>query len=318
MRVLVTGSSGLIGTALVERLSGEGAEVVRLVRGGRPPGGRSSPAAGTASGPGAGTVDWDPAAGTVDRQALGGSGPFDAVVHLAGAGIGDRRWSPSRKRIILESRTTSTALLVESLLALPSRPPVLVSASAVGFYGVRGDEELTEESASGTDFLAEVCRAWEQATAPAAEAGIRTVLVRTGIVLSRHGGALGKQLPLFRLGLGGRMGSGEQYRSWITLDDEVGVIRHCIDDSGLAGPVNATAPEPATDGELARALGAALHRPTVLAVPAAALRLALGTEMADELVLGGQRVRPALLSSRGYEFAHTDLDEAVRSVLTGS
>ena len=313
MKVLLTGSSGLIGTALVERLSGEGAEVVRLVRGGRPGGPGPGPGHGTA----AGTVDWDPAAGTIDHRALDGAGPFDAVVHLAGAGIGDRRWSPPRKRTILESRTASTSLLVESLLALASRPAVLVSASAVGFYGVRGDEELTEESTSGTDFLAEVCRAWEQATVPAAEAGIRTVLVRTGIVLSRHGGALGKQLPLFRLGLGGRMGSGQQYRSWITLEDEVGVLRHCIADPGLAGPVNATAPEPATDGELARALGAALHRPTVLAVPAPALRLALGTEMADELVLGGQRVRPAVLSSRGYEFAHTDLDEAVRSVLAG-
>ncbi len=303
MNVLVTGSSGLIGTALTGRLTKEGATVVRLVR-------------GDATTSEAGTVAWDPAGGTFDREGLERSGPFDAVVHLAGAGIGDRRWSPERKRLILESRTASTALLVETLLSLSSRPPVLVSASAVGYYGVRGSEELTEESSSGTDYLAEVCRAWEGATAPAADGGIRTVLVRTGIVLSRRGGALGKQLPLFRLGLGGRMGSGVQFRSWITLDDEIGVLLRCLEDPGLAGPVNATAPEPATDGALAKALGDALHRPAFLAVPATALHLALGTEMADELVLGGQRVLPAVLLANGHEFAHTDLDEAVRSVLT--
>jgi uncharacterized protein len=304
MRMLVTGSSGLVGTALLGALAPAGHTVVRLVRGTAPPGAERD------------TVSWDPAAGTIDRAGLQRTGPFDAVVHLAGAGIGDRRWSLERKKVILESRTASTAVLVDSLLALPSRPPVLVSASAVGFYGVRGDEELTETSPPGTDFLAEVCRAWEAAAAPAADAGIRTVLVRTGIVLSRTGGALGKQLPLFRLGLGGRMGSGAQFRSWITLDDEVGVIMHCVGDDGLSGPVNATAPKPATDAELARAVGAALHRPTVLAVPAPALRLVLGTEMAEELVLGGQRVLPAVLESRGYGFAHTDVDEAVRSVLS--
>jgi uncharacterized protein (TIGR01777 family) len=251
----------------------------------------------------------------VDGEALERSGPYDAVVNLAGAGIGDRRWSPSRKRLILESRTQSTALLAESLLGLSTRPSVLVSASAVGFYGIRGDEELTERSATGNDFLAEVCRAWEQAASPAADAGIRTVAVRTGIVLSRTGGALGKQLPLFRIGLGGRMGSGTQYRSWITLEDEVGVIRHCIEDDRLSGPVNATAPSPATDGELAKALATALRRPSILSVPAPALRLVLGREMAEELVLGGQRVLPDVLLSSGYAFAHTELDEAVRSVL---
>jgi hypothetical protein len=304
MRILVTGSSGLVGTALVRRLEQEGHVVVRLVRGTRPSGAQRD------------TVTWDPAGGSMDRDGLQRSGPFDAVVHLAGAGIGDRRWSPDRKKVILESRTTSTALLVESLLGLPSRPPVLVSASAIGFYGVRGDEELTETSSPGTGFLAEVCQAWESATTPASGAGIRTVLVRTGIVLSRTGGALGKQLPLFRLGMGGRMGSGHQFRSWITLDDEVGVVTHCIGDDGLSGPVNATSPKPATDAELAKALGAALGRPAVLAVPAPALRLVLGTEMAEELVLGGQRVLPAVLTSRGYEFAHTDLGEALRSVLS--
>ena len=195
------------------------------------------------------------------------------------------------------------------------RRPCWSSASAVGFYGDRGDEELTESSTTGTGFLATVCRAWEAETVPAVDAGLRTVLLRTGIVLSRRGGMLGRLLPLFRLGLGGRTGTGEQFRSWITLTDEIGAIVHCLGDNGVAGPVNATAPAPATDAELAHALGAALHRPTALAVPAPALRLLLGADMADELVLGGQRVLPAVLSARGFEFAHADLDAAVRAVL---
>ena len=250
-------------------------------------------------------------------SALERAGPFDGVVHLAGAGIGDRRWSPDRKRVILDSRTDSTRLLVDTLVRLSAPPPVLVSASAVGIYGDRGDEELTEASTTGTGFLAEVCRAWEAAAQPAADGGIRTVLLRTGIVLSRHGGAWGKQLPLFRVGLGGRMGSGDQYRSWITLDDEIGAVLHCLADGGPSGPVNATAPAPATDAELAGAIGTVLHRPTRLVVPAFGLRLVLGTEMADELVLGGQRVLPRALESTGYAFAHPDLPGAVRSVLTG-
>ena len=303
MRVLVSGSSGLIGTALTARLGAEGHSVVRLVRG-------TGPSRRPTDG-----VHWDPAGGTLDRDALERSGPYDAVVNLAGAGIGDRRWSPARKRLILESRIQSTTLLVESLLALSSAPSALVSASAVGVYGIRGDEELTEQSGAGSDFLADVGQAWEAAASPAADAGIRTVVVRTGIVLSRTGGALAKQLPLFRIGLGGRMGSGTQYRSWITLADEIGVIRHCIEDTDLSGPVNATAPSPATDGELAQVLGRALRRPSILPVPASALRLLLGPEMAEELVLGGQRVLPAVLVSSGYAFVHAELDEAVRSVL---
>ena len=220
--------------------------------------------------------------------------------------------------MILESRTDSTRLLVDALVQLSDPPPVLVSASAVGFYGDRGDEELTESSASGQGFLAEVCRAWEAGAQPASDAGIRTVLLRTGIVLSRHGGAWGKQLPLFRIGLGGRMGSGQQYRSWITLHDEVGAILHCLGDGRVSGPVNATAPTPATDAQLAKAIGSVLHRPTVLAVPAPALRLVLGSEMAAELVLGGQRVLPAALEASGYAFAHPQLEAAVGSVLGGA
>jgi uncharacterized protein (TIGR01777 family) len=301
--VLVTGSSGLIGTALVERLRQQGLGVTRLLR---QPG--HSPSGTT-------DVQWDPEGGTIDQEGLRRAGPFEGVVHLAGAGIGDRRWSPARKKIVHDSRTESTRLLIGALQQLPTPPPVLVSGSAVGFYGDRGDEELTEASPMGLGFLAELCQAWEDAARPAAESGIRTVLLRTGIVISDHGGALGKQLPLFRLGLGGKMGSGKQYRSWITLEDEVGVILHCLEDDRLSGPVNATAPRPATDAELAKALGAALHRPAVLAVPAPALRLVLGSEMAAELVLTGQRVLPADLLAHDHRFLHTDLAEAVRSLL---
>jgi len=306
MNTLVSGASGLIGTALVERLLGGGGTVTRLIRNG-------PSAAGPV--PGVTDVSWMPGRGQIDVAALDRAGPFDAVVHLAGAGIGDRRWSPKRKQEILDSRTDSTRLLVDTLLRLADRPPVLISASAVGFYGDRGDEVLTEESPTGTGFLAEVCRAWEAAAQPAADNGIRTVHLRSGIVLSRHGGAWGKQLPLFRVGLGGRMGPGDQYRSWITLEDEIGVVLHCLTHDDLSGPVNATAPSPATDAELAKAVGTVLHRPTVMVVPAPALRLVLGAEMANELILGGQRVLPAVLTERGYAFAHPELHEAVRAVL---
>ena len=306
MHVLVTGSSGLIGTPLVSALVDRGDRVTRLVRG------SSAPGRGPA---GVGDVAWDPAAGTVDTAALEVTGPIDGVVHLAGAGVGDKRWSPARKEVILSSRTDGTRLLAATLAALPAPPAVLVSSSAVGYYGDRGADVLEEGSGSGAGFLAGVCVAWEGATAPAVDAGIRTVLLRTGIVLSAAGGALGKQLPLFRLGLGGRIGSGRQYRSWITLDDKVAAILHCLGDSSLSGPVNATGPDPATDAALAKALGDALHRPTFLAVPAPALKLALGSEMATDMVLSSQRVVPAKLVASGFTFAHTDLDEAVRSVL---
>jgi len=310
LNILVTGSSGLIGTALVDRLLGEGHGVCRLVRGTRRDtddtrGGDSIPA----------VIGWDPDGGTVDLDGLDRAGPFDGAVHLAGAGVGDRRWTDRRKETIRRSRTVSTRLLAGTLCRLAVRPPVLISASAVGYYGIRGDEQLTEDSPAGTGFLAELCQAWEAAAEPAAECGIRTVRLRTGIVISGTGGALGKQLPLFRLGLGGRMGRGDQYRSWIALDDEVGAILHCLRDDALHGPVNATAPHPATDRELARSLGAALHRPAMLVVPATALRLALGREMAEELVLGGQYVLPAALQARGYQYAQPSLDQAVRAAV---
>jgi uncharacterized protein len=308
VNVLVTGSSGLVGSALIDRLRDSGHRASRLVR--------RYPAVGRAGAP-ISDVAWDPPSGTLDRAGLEQAGPFDGIVHLAGAGIGDRRWSTARKRVVMDSRTASTSTLLDALIEISPPPAVLISASAVGFYGDRGDEPLTEASSRGSGFLATLCAAWEEAARPAAAAGIRTVLLRTGIVLAGRGGALGRQLPLFRIGLGGRMGPGTQYRSWITLADEVGVIMRCLEDTALSGPVNATAPTPVTDARLAKAIGAAIHRPSAVAVPSAALRLALGSEMATELILGSQRVLPEVLLARGHTFAHTDVDEAVRSVLTG-
>ncbi len=304
MNVLLAGGSGLIGTALGDRLRVDGHQVTRLVRG---PGG---------SRPKRDEVGWDPALGIVDLDRLDRSGPIDGVVNLAGAGIGDRRWSRSRKEVIVKSRIDSTRLLVDTFDRLSRHPSVLVSASAVGFYGDRGEEVLTEASAAGTGFLAGLCRAWEQAAGTAADSGTRTVFLRSGIVVARSGGALARQLPLFRLGLGGHTGTGAQFRSWISLDDEVAVIVRCLVDEGLSGPVNATAPNPVTDRALAKAIGAALHRPVALHVPAGVLRLALGAEMADELVLGGQRARPAALEARGHEFAHTEVGLALQAAVS--
>jgi uncharacterized protein len=305
VNVLVAGSTGLIGTALVDRLERDGHTVVRLVRGSSRP--SSSPA-----------VRWDPGGGTFDRQALADVGPIDAAVDLAGAGIGDRRWSPARKQEIRQSRVDSTALIADMVVGCTPRPHVLVNASAVGFYGDRGDEILTETSTNGSGFLAQLCRAWEEATAPAADAGIRTVLARNGIVLSPRGGALGRQLPLFRLGLGGRLGPGTQFRSWISLEDELAALARCLEDDGLSGPVNLTAPEPVTDADFAAALGRAVHRPARLPAPAAALWVTFGAEMASEMLLSGQRVVPAALVSHGFGFTHATLDDALRWVVAQS
>lgn len=303
MNVLMAGSSGLIGSALVDRLEHSGHSVSRLVR------------EATATRSGSSEVRWDPSRGTIDQAAFAAVGPIDAAVNLAGAGIGDKRWSAPRKRLLRDSRVDSTRTLVETLRKCDPLPRVLVNASAVGYYGDGGTEILTEGSSSGTGFLSGLCRQWEEATRPATEAGIRTVIVRSGIVLSPRGGALGRQLPLFRLGLGGRLGPGSQYRSWISLDDEVSAVVRCLDDGGLSGPVNLTAPQPVTDAEFAAALGRAVHRPVVLPVPATALRLALGAEMAAEILLAGQRAVPAALEGRGFEFAHPDLDGALRWVV---
>jgi len=295
--VVVTGSSGLIGRALVAALKAGGHDVCALVR-------RS---------PGPGEAAWDPSGASIDAGALEGAG---AVVHLAGAGIGDRRWTTARRDVILGSRVDSTTLLCRALAALDHRPSVLVSASAIGYYGDRGDEELTEASASGTGFQAEVCRAWEGATAEAEAAAIRVVHLRSAVVLARRGGALGRQLPLFRAGLGGRLGSGRQWFSWISLEDEVGAILHALGDASLVGAVNASAPAPVTNREFTKVLGRVLHRPAVLAVPPVALRLALGRGLADELLLGSLRVIPDRLVASGYGFRDPDLEGALGAVMS--
>jgi uncharacterized protein (TIGR01777 family) len=295
MKVLITGSHGLIGTALGTALESAGHEVVRLTRA-------------------AGPTSWDPARGRLDLSSLEG---VDAAVNLAGTGIGDKRWTSSRKEEIAKSRTGSTDLLARGLAALDPKPSVLVSGSAVGIYGDRGDEVLDEDSPIGHGFLVGIAREWEEATAPASEAGIRVVHIRTGIVQSRSGGALKKQLPLFRFGLGGKLGSGRQYVSWITLEDEVGAIIHALTNASLAGPVNLTAPNPVTNAEYTRALGRALGRPSVLSVPSFALGLALGQQMTEEMLLASARVMPARLQASGFQFKHPDLPEALTSVLAG-
>ena len=256
------------------------------------------------------TVRWDPEHAT-PLTALDG---VDAVVHLAGENIASGRWTPERKRKIHESRAKGTRVLAEALAALPHPPRVLVSASAIGIYGDRGDAILDETSAPGDGFLADVCRAWEAATAPLAAAGTRVVHLRFGVVLTPSGGALAQMLPPFRVGLGGPVGSGEQFVSWIGIDDLVGAIHHAIVHDELAGAVNAVAPEPVRNRELAAAIGRALHRPAVVPVPAAVLRLALG-EVADELLLSSARVVPLRLAAAGYRFRTPDVDEALAHVL---
>ncbi len=299
MRVALTGSSGLIGSALVRSLEGDGHGVVRVVR------------SASAGGDHGATVTWDPVQGTIDAAGLEG---VDAAVHLAGAGIGDERWSDDRKRVILESRTKGTALLARTLAGLAAPPAVLLSGSAVGYYGDRGDEVCTETSPAGTGYLAEVCEAWEAAATPAVEAGIRTAFLRTGIVQTKAGGALKKTLPLFKLGLGGRFGSGKQWWSWISLADEVGAIRHLLDHD-VSGPVNLTAPAPVTNAEYTSTLGSVLGRPTVLPVPSFGPKLLLGAEGAKAVLLDGQRAVPAVLEREGYSFRHPTLEAALRAEL---
>lgn len=298
MRVMVTGSSGLIGSALVRSLEADGHQVTRLVR--KPPSGPAE-------------VHWDPATGTIDAGALEG---HDAAVHLAGANIGARRWTDEYKAKLLDSRVKGTGLLVRTLAALDRPPKVLASGSAVGFYGDRGDEELTELSPPGTGFLAELVQVWEAAAAPAAEAGIRVAYLRSGIVQSAEGGALGPQLLPFKLGLGGRIGSGRQWLSWIGIDDEAGAIGHVLEHESLSGPVNLTAPNPVTTAEYARTLGRVLHRPTVLPIPTPVLQLKLGRELVAEMLLGGQRVLPAALEASGYAFRHPHLEDALASTIS--
>ena len=279
MDVAVTGSHGLIGTALGAALADAGHRVIRVVR------------SGATS---ADTIAWDPAAGTIDAGAFEG---IDAVVNLAGAGIGDKRWTDARKQLILESRTRGTRLLADTISVLKNGPSVLVSGSAVGYYGDRGDEELTEVSVPGDDFVAHVCTEWEAATAPATVSGIRVVNIRTGLVLARHGGVLKRLLVPFRLGLGGRTGSGTQYMSWITLDDEVAAILHTLSTPDVVGAVNLTAPNPVTNAEFAATLGRVLHRPTVAADAALAVAGRLRRRVGE--VAAGRRPACAAGAARG-------------------
>ncbi|HUF85233.1 MAG TPA: TIGR01777 family oxidoreductase [Acidimicrobiia bacterium] len=297
MDVLVTGASGFIGSALVSALEGDGHRVGRLTR---------------SDNAGPDTLRWDPAAGRIDAAGLEG---FGAVVHLAGAGIGDKRWTSDRKRVIRDSRTQGTLLLAGALAGLRTKPAVLVSASAVGYYGPRDEEELTEDSRPGDDFLAGVCVAWEQSAAPAAEAGIRVVTIRSGVVLSPGGGVLERMVLPFKLGLGGRLGTGKQYMSWISLDDEVGAILHLLGHDGVSGPVNLTAPNPVTNSEYTKTLGAVVGRPTAIPTPITPLKLRYGSELVHFLLLTGQRVLPNRLEASGYQFGHDRLEPALRELL---
>ncbi len=306
MKVLISGASGLIGSALIPFLTTGGHNVTRLVRKARLEQGRKDGTSG-----GDVEVVWSPAAGTIDRTGLEG---FDAVVHLAGERIAAGRWTPERKRRIRDSRVKGTRLLCEALTQCAQPPKVFVGASAIGYYGDRGDTTLSEESGAGEGFLAEVCRDWETATAGLTDTGIRTALLRIGIVLSPAGGALKKMLLPFQLGLGGVIGAGSQYMSCIALDDVIGVIQHAITNDEVSGPINTVCPEAVTNREYTRTLGTVLSRPTFFPVPAFAARLAFG-EMADALLLASTRVEPRVLLRTGYEFRYPRLDNALRHVL---
>jgi uncharacterized protein (TIGR01777 family) len=295
--VAVTGASGFLGSALTSSLQADGHRVLRLVRGGITNGDE---------------IGWDPDAGRIDAPALEG---VDAVVHLAGEGIGERRWTADQKRRILESRAKGTAVLAAAVATRERKPQVLVSASAIGYYGNRGDELLNEDSAPGDDFLADVCQAWERETRPALDAGVRVVNVRTGIVLARHGGTLQRLLLPFRLGLGGKQGSGRQWMSWISLNDHVAAMRAAIDDPRLSGPVNLTSPNPVTNADFAAALGRVLKRPTVLPTPMFVLKLRYGEELIDSLLLASQRVLPNRLEAVGFPFEYPVLVPALEAIL---
>ncbi|MFE9373372.1 TIGR01777 family oxidoreductase [Streptomyces sp. NPDC006711] len=298
MKIAVTGSTGLIGAELVRSLRADGHEVLRLVR--RAPRGPDE-------------VAWDPVRQYVDTAGLAGC---EGVVHLAGAGVADRRWSAAYKKEIRDSRVLGTAALAEALAGLDTPPKVLVSGSAIGYYGDTGERVVDESAPPGDGFLPSVCVDWEEAAGAAREAGIRTVFARTGLVVARRGGAWAKLIPLFRAGLGGRLGSGRQYWSFIALHDEVAALRFLLDTESLSGPVNLTAPQPVTNREVTAAMSRVLRRPALLPVPAPALRVALGEAAGD--VLAGQRVVPGRLLEAGFRFAFPTVEEAVRVAAAGN
>jgi len=295
---LISGATGFIGGALVESLRADGHKILRLTR--------HSAAARD-------RVRWDPEAGQIDRAALTAAG-IDVVINLAGEPIA-QRWTESRKRRIWDSRVLGTGALARALAELHTKPRVFVSGSAIGYYGAhRGDEVLDERSAAGIDFLSETAKAWERAAGPASDAGIRTVSSRTGVVLGAHGGALAKMLLPFRLGMGGRLGNGKQWMSWISLEDTVRALRFLADATSLTGPVNLVAPAAVSNADFTRALGRVLRRPALIPVPAFVLRLLFGT-MADNTVLASQRVVPEKLTGAGFEFRHPLLEDALRAAL---
>ncbi len=295
MKIGVSGASGLVGEALAVRLKERGDEVIRLVR-------RSARR---------GEIFWNPAEGEIDAEAVG---KLDAVVHLAGENIAHGRWTAAKKQRIVESRVQGTRLIAETLAAVSPAPPMLLSASAIGFYGSRGDEVMEEPASPGEGFLADACRRWEEATDVAKQAGVRVVNMRIGVVLSLRGGALAKMLPPFQWGLGGKVGTGRQYMSWITLNDVVGAIVYLLHQSSLQGPVNVVAPNPVSNAEFAKTLGRAIGRPAFLPMPAAAAKLLFG-EMGEELLLSSTRVTPQKLTAAGYQFQHAELEPALRDLL---
>lgn len=295
MRIAVTGASGLIGVALTTALAREGHDIVRLVR--RRPTGPDE-------------VEWDPAGRALDPAALAGC---RAVVHLAGAGVGDRRWTEERKKVLYDSRVLGTATVAAALAAMDTPPDVLLCGTAIGYYGDTADRWVDEDSPPGTGFLADLVQDWEAAAEPAAAAGVRTAFARTGLVVARHGGAWGRLFPLFKAGLGGRLGSGGQFWSFIALHDEIAALQHILGTPALSGPVNLTAPEPLTNREVTAAMGRVLHRPTLATVPAPALRLALGEFAGD--VLGSQRVRPKRLVESGFTYAFPEIEQAIGAAL---
>jgi len=297
MKILISGSHGLVGKALVRSLTDDWHEVVRLVRGERSFGALE--------------IEWDPNRSRIDAEHLEG---LDVVIHLAGESIASGRWTEAKKRAIRDSRVKGTALLSESLARLARPPSVFLSASAIGYYGDRGDELLTENSRPGDDFLSSVCVEWEKATTPAVEKGIRTVYTRFGIILDAHGGALEKMLTPFRMGIGGRIGDGKQWLSWIALEDVVNGLKFVMEDSAIRGPVNFVAPNPVNNAEFTKTLGRVLSRPTIFPVPAFGARLAFG-EMADALLLSSQKVEPSILKDKGFRFNWPTLESALRHIL---
>ena len=295
MRIAITGSTGLIGSALSSRLSDDGHDVVPVVRGT----------------PKDGEIAWSVDENRIEDGAFDG---IDAVVHLAGAPIGGSRWSEEYKREIMQSRTVGTAIVANAVNEASNPPSVLLSGSAMGYYGASRTQTFDETSPKGDGFLADVCEAWEAAAAPARIDGTRVVFLRTGIVLSKDGGALKKQLPLFKFGLGGKMGDGQQWQSWISIDDEVGAIVHLL-TSDVSGPVNLTAPNPVTNATFTDTLGDVLNRPTILPIPKFGPKLLLGEELAENLLFTGQKVLPTVLEGDGYVFRHRDLADALRAEL---